>query len=179
MCRTTSMPDHVNVASCSTEIWLLECPAMSTFREVWTPVIAFLEENLKNWAQKSCRSGPYYHYQPSVLSSMAKCQRKQTWNFRNPVTSTLTLDRVKVISTCTLCVGLPACLTMPCDSSLPQYRNMAIWISWNLDILRSLNSRDSFPRRKFQNRLWQAVDQVPYCQYQPLVLSSTSKWRRR
>jgi len=29
---------------------------------------------------------------------------------------------------------------------------MAIWISWNIDIGRSLNSRDSFPRRKFKNR---------------------------
>jgi len=28
---------------------------------------------------------------------------------------------------------------------------MAIWISWNIDIRRSLNSRDSF-RRKFENR---------------------------
>jgi len=30
---------------------------------------------------------------------------------------------------------------------------MAIWISWNIDIPRSLNSRDSFPRRKFENRV--------------------------
>jgi len=29
---------------------------------------------------------------------------------------------------------------------------MAIWISWNIDILRSLNSRDSFPISKFENR---------------------------
>jgi len=29
---------------------------------------------------------------------------------------------------------------------------MAIWISWNIDIQRSLNSRDSFPTRKFKNR---------------------------
>ena len=29
---------------------------------------------------------------------------------------------------------------------------MAIWISWNIDIRRSLNSRGSFPRRKFKNR---------------------------
>jgi len=28
---------------------------------------------------------------------------------------------------------------------------MAIWISWNIDIQRSLNSHDSFPRRKFEN----------------------------
>jgi len=29
---------------------------------------------------------------------------------------------------------------------------MAIWISWNIDIPRSLNSHDSFSRRKFENR---------------------------
>ena len=28
---------------------------------------------------------------------------------------------------------------------------MAIWISWNIDNWRSMNSRDSFPRRKFKN----------------------------
>ena len=37
-------------------------------------------------------------------------------------------------------------------TSITQYRNMAIWVSWNIDILRSLNSRDSFPGRKFENR---------------------------
>jgi len=39
----------------------------------------------------------------------------------------------------------------PCDCSVTQYRNVAIWISWNMDTGRSLNSRDSFPRRKFKN----------------------------
>ena len=29
-CRTTSVPNHVTVASCSTEIWPFE------FREIWT-----------------------------------------------------------------------------------------------------------------------------------------------
>jgi len=29
---------------------------------------------------------------------------------------------------------------------------MAIWISWNIDIRRSLNSRDTFPGRKFENQ---------------------------
>jgi len=40
----------------------------------------------------------------------------------------------------------------PCDCSVTQYRNVAIWISWNMDTGRSLNSHDSFPRRKFKNR---------------------------
>jgi len=38
------------------------------------------------------------------------------------------------------------------DCSLMHYRNMAIWILWNINIPRSLNSRDSFPRRKFENQ---------------------------
>jgi len=48
------------------------------------------------------------------------------------------------INTSTVRVRLPAC-------GVTRYRNMAIWISWNMDIRRSLNSRDSFPRRKFKN----------------------------
>jgi len=40
----------------------------------------------------------------------------------------------------------------PCDCSVTQYRNVAIWILWNMDTGRSLNSRDSFPRRKFKNQ---------------------------
>ena len=46
-CRTTSMSDHVTVASHSREIQPFEFREISTFREVGTPVIAFLEENLK------------------------------------------------------------------------------------------------------------------------------------
>jgi len=40
----------------------------------------------------------------------------------------------------------------PRDCSVTHYRNMAIWISSNIDTRRSLNSRDSFPRWKFKNR---------------------------
>jgi len=32
------------------------------------------------------------------------------------------------------------------------YPNVAIWISWNIDIGRNLNFRDSLTRRKFKNR---------------------------
>jgi len=53
------------------------------------------------------------------------------------------------------------------DCSLTQYRNMAIWISWKIDILRSLNSRDSFPGRKLKN-------QAPTsCSPGPILSSST------
>ena len=39
----------------------------------------------------------------------------------------------------------------PCDCSITQYRNMAMWITSNIDIGQSLNSRDSFPRWEFKN----------------------------
>jgi len=39
----------------------------------------------------------------------------------------------------------------PCDRSLKQYGNMAIWNSCNIDIPRSLNSRDCFLTRKLEN----------------------------
>ena len=38
------------------------------------------------------------------------------------------------------------------ECSVTQYRNMAIWISWNIDIPGSLNFCDSFPTRTFENR---------------------------
>jgi len=49
---TTCTPNHVTAASRSTEIWPFECREISTFREVWTLVIAFLEENFKIWLDK-------------------------------------------------------------------------------------------------------------------------------
>ena len=38
------------------------------------------------------------------------------------------------------------------DCSITRYWNMAIWISWNIDIRGTLNCRDSFRRRKFENQ---------------------------
>jgi len=46
-CRATCTPNHVTVALCSTEIWPFEFRETSTFGEVWTLVIAFLEGNSK------------------------------------------------------------------------------------------------------------------------------------
>jgi len=80
------------------------------------------------------------------MHGFANCRK-----YKSPVTLTLTLDRVQVISTYTLRVGLQACPTKPCDCSIMHYENMGVWISWNMDTWRSLNSRDSFPRRKFKN----------------------------
>jgi len=42
--------------------------------------------------------------------------------------------------------------TQPCDCSItPVLKYVAIWMSWNINIPWSLNSSDTFPRRKFEN----------------------------
>jgi len=75
---------------------------------------------------------------------MGNCQK-----FKCSVTLTLTLDRIKVTSTYTVRRALSACPTMWLyRDAVPK---CAIWISWNMDTGRSLNSRDSFPRRKLKN----------------------------
>jgi len=58
-------------------------------------------------------------------------------------------------------------LAQPRDSSLTQYGNMTIWSSCNINIPRSLNSRDSILRRKFENRAY--AD----CILGPILSSST------
>jgi len=50
-------------------------------------------------------------------------------------------------------------------------------MSCNIDIPRSLKSRDSLLRKKFRNRAMTSC-RLHY-RNQPSVLSSTPKWRRR
>jgi len=98
---------------------------------------------------------------------MGNCRK-----FKCSVTLTLTLDRVKVTPSYTIRVGLPACPTM--WLYVTQYRNTAIWISWNMDIRRSLNSLViAFLEGNSKIGLRQAVVQVPYYHKQPSVLSCT------
>jgi len=78
-CRTTTMPNHLTVASSTTEIWPFEFCEISTFSEVWTLVIDFLERNSKIGLQHAIEQVPYYHQQPSVLSSTWKWQRRESW----------------------------------------------------------------------------------------------------
>jgi len=88
--------------------------------------------------------------------------------FKSPVTLTLTLtlDRVKVISTYTVYVRLPAYPAVWLyHHAVPKY--VAIWMSWNIDISWSLNSSDTFPRRKFENRA------VTSCRQGPILSTST------
>jgi len=71
-CRTTKLPDHVTVFSSSTEIRPFEFREISTVCVVWTIVIAFLEGNSKIGLPQAVDQVPYYHHQPSVLSSKRK-----------------------------------------------------------------------------------------------------------
>jgi len=82
---------------------------------------SFPRRKVENQAQTSCSTGPILSL--SVLSSTQKLRKRQTWKcavmgncqkFKCSVTLTLTLtlDRVKVISTYTVRVGLPAYPTM-------------------------------------------------------------------
>jgi len=72
----------------------------------------------------------------------------EKWKFRNfpnfssPVTLTLTLNQVSVLSASTIHAGLSA--HQLCYCSFKEYGNVAIWNSHNVDIPQSLNSRESF-----------------------------------
>jgi len=100
-CRTTSMPNHLSVASRITEIWPFEFREISTFREDWTLVIAFLKWNSKIGLRQAVVQVPYCHHQPSVFSVHAKTAEEidvEKYNFRNFTSSaTLTLDRAEII----------------------------------------------------------------------------------
>jgi len=39
--RTASIPDHVTLATNNTEIWPFESPVLSTFRRVWSHMVAY------------------------------------------------------------------------------------------------------------------------------------------
>jgi len=74
--RTTSVLDRVTVASSSMEIWPSKIRVISTFRKVWTHVIAFLEGNSKIGLREAVGQVPYYHDRSSLLSSTPKWRRK-------------------------------------------------------------------------------------------------------
>jgi len=76
MYRTTSVPNHMTVASRTTEIWPFKFREISTLGEVWTLVIPFLDGNSKIGLRKAVVQVPYYHHQPSVLSFTQKRRRR-------------------------------------------------------------------------------------------------------
>jgi len=73
---TTCTLNHVTVSSRTTEIWPFEFRQISILDEVWTVVIAFLDENSKIGLRKTVIQVPYYCRQPSVLSSTPKRRRR-------------------------------------------------------------------------------------------------------
>jgi len=75
-CRTSCRPNHVTVASRTTEIWPFEFCQISILNKVWTLVIAFLDGNSKIGLRQAIVQVPYYHHQPSVLSSTPKWRRR-------------------------------------------------------------------------------------------------------
>jgi len=153
--RTTSVPEHVTIASSSMEIWLFEIRIILTFREVRT-CDSFLKRKLENRALTGCRLDPVLSWSAisfELHAKMAEEIRVEKCNFRkfrSPVTLTLTLGRVKVTSAYSVRVRLPARPTVwLCRQAIRIY--MAIWSSCNIEISWSLNSCDSFIRRKFEN----------------------------
>ena len=74
--RTISLPNHVTVASRTTQIWPFECREILTFGEVWTVLIAFPEGNSKIGLRQAVVQVPYYDHQPSVSSSTPKRRRR-------------------------------------------------------------------------------------------------------
>ena len=61
MCRTTCMLNHMTVASRTTEIRPFEFREISTFGDVWTLVIAFVEGNSKIGLWQAVDQVPYYY----------------------------------------------------------------------------------------------------------------------
>jgi len=100
-CSTTSMPNHVTIASHNTEIWPFEFREISTFGEVCTLVIALT----------SCSPGTILlpttisfelHMKTAEEIDLEKCNFR---NFRSSVT--LTLDRIEVTRVGISGQGLP------------------------------------------------------------------------
>jgi len=70
--------------------------------------------------KKPHKGADSHHCQHARLLATYLQSQSQFQKFRSPVT--LTLDRVKVISTCVIPVELPACSTMP--HTLPKYGHL-------------------------------------------------------
>jgi len=181
--RTTSVPDHLTIACSSTEIWPFEISVISTFREVWTQRDSFLKRKFENWAPTGSRLGPVLSWSTISFELHAKMAEERDLEkcnfgkFKSPMTLTLTLDWVKVISACTIHVGLPTCPTTWLAS-----RSTEIWPFefHEISTFRKVWSHViAFLEGNSKIRLRQGVGQVPCCHYQPLVLSSMAKWRRR
>ena len=63
----------MTVVSRSTKIWPFDFREISTFWEVWTHVIAFLEGNSIIGLRQAVDQVPYHHYQPFILCTHVSC----------------------------------------------------------------------------------------------------------
>jgi len=119
----------------------------------------FPRRKFENWALTSCRPGPILststisfelHAKVAEEIDLEMCSYGQLSEVQMVCDLDLDLGsgqgHINIHSTCRT-TSVPTYVT-----SITQYRNMAIWISWNIDNRRSMNSRDSFARRKFKNR---------------------------
>ena len=148
--RTARVPDHVTVASSSTEIWPFEIrviPRSLNSRD------SFLKSKFENLSPTGCRLRPVLSW--LAVSFELHDKMAQDIDLKSAVFGTVEVpwprpwpwrwigsrshQHAQYVSDYQH--------AWQCDCSLTQYWNMAIWLSWNIDILWSLNSRDSFPRR--------------------------------
>jgi len=119
--RATSVPYHVAVASSTTEIWPFEIRVNIDIPRSLNSRDSLLRRKFEYRTPTSSKVGLVLsrstlsfelHDKITEKMDLGKCNFGIFRNFRSPVILTLTLDRVKVTSTCTVRAGLPACLTM-------------------------------------------------------------------
>ena len=112
MCRTTSVPKHVTVASRTTEISIWTSWNINNRRSL-NSRDSFPRRKFKNRALTSCSPGPILSSPTITFELHAKMADEidlEKCNFRNfgsSVTLISTIDRVEVILVCTSGRGLP------------------------------------------------------------------------
>ena len=186
-CSTTSLPHSLTVASRTTEIWTFELREISTFREAWTLVIAFLERKVENRTQTSCRSGPILSLSTISFELYAKVAEETDVEVCNygqflevQMLRDLDLDlgsaqgHVNIHRTCSTSCTLNHVTVAKRSTEIWPFEFRQILILdevWTL-VIAFLDGNSKIGLR-------QAVVHVPYYGDQPSVLSSTAKWRRR
>jgi len=153
-CSTTSTPNHLTVASRTTEIWPFQCCELSNNLQSLNSRASFPRKKVENRSQTSCSPGPILsltnisfvlHPKMAEKTDLEMCSYGQLWEVQ--MLRDLDPDlgsgqgHINIHSTCR-------------TTSMPNRVTVASRISeiWPFEFRRSLNSRDSFPRRKFKNR---------------------------
>jgi len=167
-------------------MWPFECREISTFREVWTVVIPFLERNSKIGLRQAVDQVPYYQvnrqfWAPRESGGGDRPRNVQLWAIvGSSMVRDLDLDlgsgqgHINIHSTCRT-TSTPKHVTVASRSAeiRPfEFREIStIGDVWTIVI--------AFLWGNSKIGLRQAVDQVPYYDNQPSVLSYARKWRRR